>query len=286
MSDGFVLGTLAAIAWGVADVLVTYVSRRGGFFRTLLLSQVFGVGLLLVVALALDDLPGPSAAQLLALVALGPVAVAAYAGFYRALELGPIAIVSPIASANGAIVVLLAVLVLGESLTAMQALGCFLVLGFIVLAAREPSAAAGEGDRNGNGIRLALIASIAFGGYLFALATMSDDLGWLVPILIARSATVAIVSVVAVTRPPPAPGALGRLGLLGCVVAGLLDACGYLVYNRGAEIGEVAITSAAASAYPVIPILVGLFALRERIAWHQLVGVGGVLCGMVVLSLG
>ena len=285
MDDGFVLGTLSAITWGCADVLVTYVSRRGGFFKTLLLSQIFGVALLVVVALALDDLPGPSTAQLLALVALGPVAVAAYAGFYRALELGPIAIVSPIASANGAVVVLLAVLVLGESLTAMQALGCILVLGFIVLAAREPDSEPGGGERR-SGIRLALIASIAFGGYLFVLATMSDDLGWLVPILIARSVTVAIVSAVAVARPPPSPGALGRLGLLGCVAAGLLDATGYLVYNRGAEIGEVAITSAAASAYPVIPILVGLFALRERIAWHQLVGVGGVLCGMVVLSLG
>jgi drug/metabolite transporter (DMT)-like permease len=285
MDDGFVLGTLSAIAWGLADVLVTYLSRRGGFFKTLLLSQIFGLALLVVVALALDDLPGPAVAQLLALVALGPVAVAAYAGFYRALELGPIAIVSPIASANGAVVVLLAVLVLGESLTAVQALGCVLVLGFIVLAAREPRSAAAEGG-DGSGIRLALIASIAFGGYLFVLATMSDELGWLVPILIARSVTVAIVSAVAVARPPPSPGALGRLGLLGCVGAGLLDASGYLVYNRGAEIGEVAITSAAASAYPVIPILVGLLALRERIAWHQLVGVGGVLSGMVVLSLG
>jgi drug/metabolite transporter (DMT)-like permease len=284
MSDGFVLGTLAAIAWGLADVFVTYVSRRGGFFRTLLLSQAFGVALLVVVALALDDLPGPSTAQLLALVALGPVAVAAYAGFYRALELGPIAIVSPIASANGAVVVLLAVLVLGESLTAVQAVGCFLVLGFIVLAAREPRAEPAE--RNRSGIRLALVASAAFGGYLFALATMSDELGWLVPILIARSVTVAIVAAVAVARPPPNRGSLGRLGLLGCLGAGLLDASGYLVFNRGAEIGEVAITSAAAAAYPVIPILVGLFMLRERIAWHQLVGVGGVLCGMVVLSLG
>ena len=68
--------------------------------------------------------------------------------------------------------------------------------------------------------------------------------------------------------------------------AGLLDASGYIWSSRGAEIGEVAITSAAASAYPVIPIIVGLFLLRERVAWHQLVGVAGVLAGMVVLSLG
>jgi drug/metabolite transporter (DMT)-like permease len=284
MDDGFVLGTLAAIAWGLADVSVTYLSRRGGFFRTLLFTQVSGVALLVVVALALDDLPGPSLPQLLALAALGPVALAAYVGFYRALELGPIAIVSPIVSTNGALVVLLAVIVLGESLTTLEAIGCFLVLGFIVLAAREPAGQPSQGD--GSGIRLALMASVAFGCYLFALASMSEDLGWLVPILIARSVTLAIVSAVAVTRPPPSRGSLGRLGLLGCLGAGLLDASGYLAFNRGGEIGEVAITSAAAAAYPVIPILVGLFALRERIAWHQLVGVAGVLCGMVVLSLG
>ena len=284
MSDGFVLGTLAAIAWGVADVFVTYLSRRSGFFWTLLLTQIAGVALLVAVALALDDLPGPSAAQLLALTALGPVAVAAYAGFYRALELGPIAVVSPIVSANGAVVVLLAVLVLGESLTGVQAVGCFLVFGFIAVAAREPEAEAPKGSPSG--IRLALVASAAFGGYLFALASMSKDLGWLVPILVARSVTVALVGAVAVARPPPSRGSPGRLWLLGCLGAGALDASGYLVFNRGGEIGEVAITSAAAAAYPVIPILVGLFALRERVAWHQLVGVGGVLCGMVVLSLG
>jgi drug/metabolite transporter (DMT)-like permease len=284
MSDGVVLGTLTAISWGVADVLVTYVSRRAGFLRTVLLSQAFGVALLLVVALALEDLPGPSTAQLLALVALGPLAVAAYAGFYRALELGPIAIVSPIVSANGAVVVVLAVLVLGESLTAVQVVGCLLVFGFIVLAAREPRSEGAEGG--GGGIRLALIAAVAFGGYLFGLAVLADELGWLVPVLIARSATVAIVFAVTVARPPPGSGAFGRTGLLVCAAAGLLDASGYLAFNRGAEVGEVAITSAAAAAYPVIPILVGLFVLRERIAWHQLVAVAGVLCGMVVLSLG
>jgi drug/metabolite transporter (DMT)-like permease len=284
MSNGFVLGTLAAIAWGFADVLVTYLSRRGGFFRTLLFTQIFGVALLLVVALAVGDLPGPSTWQLLLLAGLAPVAVAAYGGFYKALELGPIAIVSPIASANGAVVVLLAVLVLGESLSSVQALGCALVLGFIVLAALEPRTNGSDG--NGTGIRLALIASIAFGGYLFVLATISEELGWLVPILIARSMTVAVLAAVAVTRPPPSVRSFGRIGALGCAVAGMLDATGYLVFNRGGEIGEVAITSAAAASYPVIPIIVGLLALRERVAWHQLVGVAGVLFGMVVLSLG
>ena len=103
--------------------------------------------LLVIVALLAGDLPSPSdgaAARVRRHSA--PSRSAAYGGFYKALELGPIAIVSPIASANGAMIVLLAVIVLGESLTRGQALGCALVLGFIVLASLEPAAERLSGD--------------------------------------------------------------------------------------------------------------------------------------------
>jgi drug/metabolite transporter (DMT)-like permease len=284
VSNGFVLGTLSAIAWGVTDIFITYVSRRAGFFRTLLLSQFLGVCLLVALAIAIGDLPGASAGQLLALAALAPVAVAAYGGFYRALELGPIAIVSPIVSANGVVVVVLALLVLGESLSVGQALGCVLVLGSIILAALEPRAVIEQAGA-GSGVRLAIVASASFGGYLFGLAVLSEELGWLVPILLSRAVAVAILATVGATgRVPPAERMSGRL-VLACLAAGILDASGYLAFNRGAEIGQVALTGAAASAYPVIPIVVGLVALRERVATHQLVGVAGVIGGMVVLSL-
>jgi drug/metabolite transporter (DMT)-like permease len=284
VSNGFVLGTLSAIAWGVTDIFITYVSRRAGFFRTLLLSQFLGVCLLVALAIAIGDLPGASAGQLLALAALAPVAVAAYGGFYRALELGPIAIVSPIVSANGVVVVVLALLVLGESLSVGQALGCVLVLGSIILAALEPRAVIEQAGAD-SGVRLAIVASASFGGYLFGLAVLSEELGWLVPILLSRTVAVAILATVEVTgRVPPAERIRGRL-VLACLAAGILDASGYLAFNRGAEMGEVALTGAAASAYPVIPIVVGLVALRERVATHQLVGVAGVIGGMVVLSL-
>ena len=87
-------------------------------------------------------------------------------------------------------------------------------------------------------------------------------------------------------RPEGESQGLGRAGVLGCAATGALEASAYLLFNRGAEIGELAITGAAVSAYPVIPIVVGLVALRERVAPHQLLGVAGVLAGMVVLSLG
>jgi drug/metabolite transporter (DMT)-like permease len=283
VSNGFLLGTGTALAWGFADVVVTYYSRRLGFFWALLVIHGLSLIPLAGLALVLDAPEGVSWTGCAAAAALGPLAVLAYVGYYRALELGPIAIVSPIVSAYGAIVVLFALVLLGESLTGLQAVGCTLVLGCVVLASIERSA--GE-EAAGSGIKLSLVAAAAFGVYLFLQARLAEELGWLLPILLSRTVAVAILLGAAASRPAPQPGRLGRLGVLGCAGAGALDAAGYLFFNRGAEIGEVALTGAAASAYPLVPIVVGLLALRERVAWHQLVGVAGVLAGMVVLSLG
>ena len=283
MNSGFALGATAALIWGVADILVVQAARRVGFFRTLLAVQASGVLLLALLAVLLGEEVSLSGGQWAAIAGLGALSIGAYVGFYKALELGPIAIVSPIASSNGAMIVVLAVIVLGESLSAAQAVGIALVLIFIVLASVEPAAERFSGS---SGIRLALAATVVFGLYLFALTTLADELGWLLPILLTRAVAVTLMAAFFAARPDGEKRPLGGLILLGCTVAGALDAVGYLLFNRGAELGEVAITSAAASSYPLIPILVGLIAYRERIAWYQLVGVGGVLVGMVVLSLG
>ena len=283
MNSGFALGASAALVWGVADILVVQSARRVGFFRTLLVVQASGVLLLALLAAVLGEQVSLSGGQWAAIAGLGALSVGGYVGFYKALELGPIAIVSPIASSNGAMIVVLAVIVLGESLSTVQAVGIALVLIFIALASVEPAAVRFSG---GSGIRLALAATVVFGLYLFALTTLTDDLGWLLPILLTRAVAVTLMAAFFAARPDGEKRPLGRLVLLACTVAGGLDAVGYLMFNRGAELGEVAITSAAASSYPLIPILVGLIAYRERVAWYQLVGVGGVLVGMVVLSLG
>ncbi len=283
MNNGFLLGACAALVWGVTDILVVQWARRVGVLRTLLTVQASGVLLLALLAAVLGEELSLSGGQWAAIAGLGALSFGAYIGFYRALELGPIAIVSPIASSNGAMIVVLAVIVLGESLTAGQAVGITLVLTFIVLASVEPAA---ERLSGGSGIRLALAATVVFGLYVFFLTTLADELGWLLPILLTRAVAVTLVGALFAARPDGEKRPLRKLGLAACAGAGALDALGYLLFTRGAEIGEVAITSAAASSYPLIPILVGLIGYRERVAWYQLVGVAGVLVGMVVLSLG
>ena len=284
MNSGFALGAAAALAWGFADVIVTFYARRIGYLRALVVIHGLSLVPLALLALVVEPPEPVTTGSLMSAAALGPVAVVAYMGFYKALELGPISIVSPIVSAFGAVVVLLALLVLGDSLTAVQAFGCGLVLSCVVVASIETSGT----DRAGaTGIALSLVACLAFGLYLFLQGELADELGWLLPILVSRVVAVLILGALLAAMPGDEPrDKLGLAGVAGCAATGALEASAYLFFNRGAELGEIALTGAAVSAYPVIPILVGLFALHERVARHQLVGVAGVLAGMVVLALG
>jgi drug/metabolite transporter (DMT)-like permease len=284
LNSGFALGAAAALAWGVADVIVTFYARRLGYLRALVVIHGLSLIPLALLALVVDPPEAVTTGSLLSAAALGPVAVVAYMGFYKALELGPISIVSPIVSAFGAVVVLLALLVLGDSLTEVQALGCGLVLSCVVVASIETS---GSDHVGATGITLSLVACFAFGLYLFLQGELADELGWLLPILCSRVVAVLMLAALLAVSTSDEPRAeLGLAGIAGCAATGALEASAYLFFNRGAELGEIALTGAAVSAYPVIPILVGLFALHERVARHQLVGVAGVLVGMGVLALG
>ena len=279
MSSGVVLGTSAALCWGVVDVAIALLARRAPFVTVAVVVQGASVVLLAALAVALGDFPELTGGQWVAVAALGPVGTSAYLAFYRALQLGPIA------SANGAVVVVLAVILLGDALSGTQALGAAAVLCCVVLAAVDVGERVPAAPADGDGVRLAVVATVMFGGYLFALVALAEPLGWLLPILLTRLTGLPLLAaIVARRRERPwrllGPGAL----VLACAV-GWLESAGFLLFNRGAEIGQAALTSAAAATYPLVPIACGLLLLHERLRTYQAIGIAGVLAGMTLLAL-
>lgn len=286
MNSGVVLGAGAALCWGVVDVTIALLARRASFASVAFVVHASSVVMLVVLAVAIGDAPDLGAGQWLVVLGLGPLGAATYLAFYNALQLGPIAIVSPVASANGALVVLLAVVLLGDTLSSTQALGAAVVICCVVLAAVEVGErvpASGDGD--GDGIRLAVVATVLFGGYLFSLAALAEPLGWLMPILLTRAAGLPVLAVIVARRRERPWQLLGSRALALACVLGWLEGAGYLLFNRGAEIGQAALTSAAAATYPLVPIAFGLVLLHERLRPHQAVGVAGVVAGMALLGL-
>jgi len=88
-------GLIAAIGWGLSSVAATYAARRMGTLSALLASQVTGTIVLTAVLAAIRPhllaLPGTA---VLGLAGAGFLSLIGWLTYYRALEYGPVGIVS------------------------------------------------------------------------------------------------------------------------------------------------------------------------------------------------
>src|SRR5439155_255431 len=182
------------------------------------------------------------AGDLLASIVNGVVAGGAYLSFFTALRIGPVSVVSPVVAAYGGVTVVLAVLLRGETLAPLQAMGAALATGGVVLTGLV-SDRGWRGTRLvGRGVVFALVAMTCFAILTIGLAAPIRSAGWL-PVLLAsrlaNASTVWLVLVVVLTtrwsgasallstatdRPPISR----RAGLGAAVAGGLLDIAGFV----------------------------------------------------------
>jgi hypothetical protein len=57
-------------------------------------------------------------------------------------------------------------------------------------------------------------------------------------------------------------------------------------FSRGGQAGQVAVTAAVSSLYPIIPLAAGGVVFHERLRWRQVLGVACIIAGLVMISLG
>jgi drug/metabolite transporter (DMT)-like permease len=306
-------GLTAAAAWGISTIAAANAARRIGTYGALLVSQVLGLAVLAVLAAVLHPPLGRIGGGTIAgLAAAGLLGLLGWACYYRALESGPVGLVSAIGATYGGVTALLAVAVLGERIGSVGGAGVVLaVTGVAMAAARAPAArpaavaagggagggaaalagrpgpgpVAGSGPRAGPGIPLALVSALTYGVGAFLLGRFAARAGWLTATLVAYAA-----SVLALLLALPLSGkhlALKRSagGLAWGAVAGLTEVTALLAFSRGGQVGQVAVTAAVSSLYPALALAGGILLFRERLSGRQLLGVGCIAAGVVLLGL-
>jgi drug/metabolite transporter (DMT)-like permease len=308
-------GLLAALGWGVSDLSAAIASRRMGSRAVTVIAQVTGVlgfGLLVLLVSPPWDLPLGASALLLG---TGMLAGVAYFGLYRGLELGPIALVSPIASAFSAVTVLLAVVVLGDDLSVLEIIGIVVTLVGVVLTSTDVRRIGAGGAASRRGIPYAVAAMLGFGIGAFATGSYAQDYGALPPTTLSRiGSLVLILLVIGLRRRATpvvehgvvdemleagvpeadrsrvdrllAPSGLSRANVALAVAVGIADIFGIWAYARGSEIGLVSITAAVSATFTLIPVLGGVTLFGERPAPNQVLGIGMVVAGLVMLGVG
>ena len=224
-----------------------------------------------LVIVALGEGP-PDAEAVAAGLGAGVFGIAALMAFYRALAIGTMSIVAPVASTGVALPVLVG-LATGDQPGVMRSIGLVAAIVGVILASR-----AGGRERAARpalqrlSIVLAIVAGLGFGMY-FVLAEISSrgDVGW--ALLLSRVAGTPILVAIAVLTVRRGGRMLRGRDLAIVAGIGLLDLGANVLYNTSTTIGELSTVAVASSLYPVTTVLLAAALLGERVRGVQRTGV-------------
>ncbi|MBV2155503.1 EamA family transporter [Kitasatospora sp. SUK 42] len=277
------LALSASLLTGLADFGGGVLTRRLPALAVVVVSQALAATALLAAVLATGGWADASPALWYAVAAgvIGPFAMLA---FYRALALGPMGVVSPLATI-GVVVPVGVGLALGERPGPGQAAGIAVAVAGVVLAGGPerggPSAAR-------TALLLTLAAAFGFGANMALIAHASTGGGLLLVLCVQRLVNIAVggTALLIGLRGTDTSGLLpelrSRLPLLTAV--GLADVAGNATYAMASHGGSAAVAAVLASLYPVVTALMARGVLKERLRPVQVVGAGLAVAGTLLLA--
>lgn len=273
-ASGFSL--LAATSWGGGDFAGGLASKRASVFRVVAIAH--GCGLLAMLLLAwLSREPIPPATALWWGAFAGFVGAFGIAALYRALAIGRMGVVAPVAAVvTGCLPVLVGIRTEGWP-DPVQVAGFGLALVSIWLVARP-----NEYVDSHRGVGLAVLAGIAFGLFLVA-GKQAGQHGVFWPLVAARFVSTGLMLVLWLVSPNDTRPL--RPVLLPMVLSGLLDSAGNALFIAATRHGRLDVAAVLSSLYPASTVLLARFLLKERIARLQAVGVGCALASVALISV-
>ena len=274
------LALTASIAFGVGDFVAGERSRSLPALIVVALAQLSGTAVTAAVLVARGE--GPPHASFVPVAALaGVLGAVGITALYRALAVGTMSVVAPIAATSAAVPVVAGFLT-GERPTAIQNAGIVLALVGVVVASRPP---AGD-ERSGRiaaGAGLALVAAFTLGCFLLALDEASEyDPLWAV---FGQRATAALLVAATVLALRPS-FRLRRVDRLALPAVGTLDVTGNMLFAVATTKGLVGVVSVLASLFPLTTVALARVFLDERLSHGQALGVGAALAGVALIAAG
>jgi uncharacterized membrane protein len=285
-----IYGLLAAIGWGTTDFLAAVSGRRLGSLPALAVSQL--VGIVLATALFVGSGNGFASLHGLVwfLVANGLIAMVAYSLHYRALELGPVGVVSPVGAGYAVVGFALAVLLLPNEHPGGLAIlgGVITICGVFLVSANLPLLRAGLHERP-PGLWWAVGSAVGFGVAGFILGVIAKDSNdWIATLFTTRVVLVLAYIPLLVARRRTFHKVAGAttIAYVAAAAAGAFDLMGVASYSAGATKGFLSVVLAASAVFPAIAVALSVLFLKERLVLNQYVGIAVVIGGLLLLAFG
>ena len=195
---------------------------------------------------------------------------------YRALRIGKVGVVAPIASTEGALAAVLSI-ALGERLTAGIAICLSVIaLGIFVVTLRGSAT-----DIHLRPSLYAMAAACSFGIGLVGSSKAGHELGAIWTILVARIIGVSVIAgPLIVRRTLPRPGRVWWM----VTFSALAELIGFAAFIGGSKNG-VAIPAVLASQFAAVAAATSYVVFGERLGVRQRAGAVVIFVGVAALSL-
>jgi uncharacterized membrane protein len=285
-----IYGLAAALGWGLADFGGAVSGRRIGSLPAVVIGQVLSATVMVILVLATGQDVSRVGTFVWPLVVNGICTAIAYATHYRALELGPVAVVSPIGASFAVVGIALAMVLRDERPGGLALLGAAVTVIGVALVSTDLRALRAGVRGHAPGVPWAIVSAAGFGVAAFILGTAAQELGWILGLGASRVAQVtAYVPLVVArrssfTRVRGLPGA--TTGVAIALFAGAADLLGVTTFSAGAEAGLLSIVLAASAVFPAVAVGLSIAFLHERLVPNQWIGAALVVAGLLLLSLG
>jgi drug/metabolite transporter (DMT)-like permease len=296
------LALLSAALWGATDLVTTYVGRRIGSLRVVVIAVSTSLVLAGGVAIARGALTQDFDPVIVgATLLMGVGAGVSYIAVFTAFRLGPLSVVSPTISAYGALSAFLAALFLNEVLTTAHFLGVVAVGSGITLLGLRTTGSGRERRASlaSPGVAFALIGLLFFAVITVLLTIPIKEYGWSTAITLSRIgnfATVWVILAIVRSYRKVLPRwvrtdllgeghVLTRRGLLLAGLVGIGDTIAFFVFAAALEEGPTWAVSLLSSLGPIIVVLGGYIGYQERLRRPQLLGLVLILLGIVLATL-
>jgi drug/metabolite transporter (DMT)-like permease len=266
----------SSVVWGIADFSGGSLTRRLPVFAVTVVSQAAGFAGLLVALAVRGDVSGRS--LWLGLIA-GLGGGTGLAAFYKALSLGTMSVVSPIAACSAVIPFAIS-LATGERPAAFAVAGAVLALGGAVLASVEERRS--ESPERARAVVLAVACAVALGVFVYFLGLGSREGDALSTLVGARIGSLSVLVLLALSQ--RAPIAVPRASVLAVAAVGVADVSANALFAVASGHGLLALVSVLGSLYPVMTLLLAHVLLGERLTRPQQVGVAVALAGVCAIA--
>jgi uncharacterized membrane protein len=281
-----IFGLAAAVGWGLADFFGAMAGRRIGALGAVVSGQIVSAAAMTVLLMVSGESLEPLSGKGWVLVLNGAAAAFAYATHYKALELGPVAVVSPIGAGYAVVGVVLAIVILDERPSTLALVGAAIAVAGVALVSTDLRKLREGIKHHVPGLWWSVAAAIGFGVAGFLLGFLSQEAGWIPGVWGSRVSMLAFYVPMAVFLRSDLRRFHVGTGLWIALLAGAADLLGVVSYAAGAEQGFVSIVLAASAVFPLIAVALSVARFHERLVPNQYVGVALVVSGLLLLGLG